>query len=42
MVQNIITKVQKRDGEIVDFDQTRISNAIEKAITATGEGDGIK
>ena len=42
MVQNIITKVQKRDGEIVDFDETRISNAIEKAITATGEGDGIK
>jgi len=42
MVQNIITKVQKRDGLIVDFDESRISGAIEKAITATGEGDGIK
>ncbi|MDO8601313.1 MAG: ATP cone domain-containing protein, partial [bacterium] len=42
MVQNIIIKVQKRDGAIVDFDESRISNAIEKAITATGEGDGIK
>ena len=42
MVQNIITKVQKRDGSIVDFDQERITNAIHKAITATGQGNGIK
>ena len=35
-----IEKVQKRDGEIIDFDQTRISDAIFKALTASGEGDG--
>ncbi|MEK9135188.1 MAG: ribonucleoside triphosphate reductase [Patescibacteria group bacterium] len=38
----MITKVQKRDGSIVDFDQERITNAIHKAITATGQGNGIK
>ena len=41
-MQNKITKVQKRDGTIVDFDQTRIEEAIFKALTATGEGDGKK
>ncbi len=40
MFQNKITKVQKRDGSIVDFDQTRISDAIFKALTATVQGDG--
>ena len=35
-------KVQKRDGTIVDFNEQKISNAIFKAITATGQGDGIK
>jgi len=39
---NKLTKVQKRDGEIVDFDQARISDAIFKALTATGQGDGKK
>lgn len=39
-MENKITKVQKRDGAIVDFDQTRISDAIFKALTATGQGDG--
>lgn len=39
-MENKITKVQKRDGTIVDFDQTRISDAIFKALTATGQGDG--
>ena len=42
MKKNQITKVQKRDGSIVDFDQTRITEAIFKAITATGQGDGKK
>ncbi len=42
MPLNKITKVQKRDGTIVDFDQSRISDAIFKAITATGQGDGKK
>jgi len=40
MIQNKITKVQKRDGTIVDFDQTPISDAIFKALTTTGQGDG--
>lgn len=42
MTQNKITKVQKRDGTIVDFDAGRITDAIFKAITATGQGDGKK
>ncbi|MFH1462181.1 MAG: ribonucleoside triphosphate reductase [bacterium] len=40
MQQNRITKIKKRDGQIVDFDQTKITNAIFKAITATNQGDG--
>ena len=39
-MKNKITKVQKRDGAIVEFDQTPISDAIFKALTATGQGDG--
>ena len=42
MVENKITKIQKRDGTIVDFDQIKITNAIFKAITASGQGDGIR
>ena len=41
-MENKIEKVQKRDGTIVDFDQNRISDAIFRAITATGQGDGKK
>ena len=41
-MENKITKVQKRDGAIVDFDQTKITEAIFKAITATDQGDGKK
>jgi ribonucleoside-triphosphate reductase len=37
-----IKKVQKRDGRIVDFDAVRITNAIYKAITVTGQGDGVR
>ena len=40
MLKNKITKIQKRDGTIVEFDQTKITKAIYKAITATGQGDG--
>ena len=40
MFQNKITKVKKRDGEIVEFDQARIEEAIFKALTASGQGDG--
>lgn len=39
MMKNHIEKVQKRDGSIVAFDQKRITNAIFKALTATGEGN---
>ncbi len=34
-----IKKVQKRDGTIVDFDVARISDAVYKAMLASGEGD---
>ncbi len=37
-----ITRIQKRDGRIVDFDQSKISNVIFKAITATHQGDEKK
>jgi ribonucleoside-triphosphate reductase len=39
-MENKIEKVQKRDGLIVPFDQSRIEEAIFKALTASGEGDG--
>ncbi len=39
-MENKITKVKKRDGNIIDFDQERISKAIFKAVTATDQGDG--
>jgi len=42
MTSNKITKIKKRDGRIVDFDQGKITNAIYKALTATGQGDGKK
>lgn len=35
-----ITKAKKRDGTIVDFEPSKITDAIFKAITATGQGDG--
>jgi len=34
----LIKKVQKRNGQVVDFDIDRITNAIYKAMLATGEG----
>jgi len=37
-----IKEVQKRDGQVVDFEQEKITKAIFKAITATGQGDGKK
>jgi ribonucleoside-triphosphate reductase len=42
MILNKITKVKKRDDGIVEFEQDKISDAIFKAITATGQGDGRK
>ena len=40
MVADKIKKIQKRDGRVVDFDQQKITDAIEKAVTASGQGDG--
>jgi anaerobic ribonucleoside-triphosphate reductase len=40
MRKNKIEKVRKRTGEIVDFDQSKITEAVFKAITASGERDG--
>ncbi len=34
--------IRKRDGQIAVFDQTKITNAISKALTATHQGDGKK
>jgi len=41
-MQNKITKIQKRNGQIVEFDQSKIANAVFKAITSTGQGDGVE
>ena len=40
MSENKLTKIKKRDGSIVEFDQNKIVNAIHKAIIATGQGNG--
>ena len=39
-MENKIEKVIKRDGTIADFDQSKITQAIYKAVTASGQGDG--
>jgi ribonucleoside-diphosphate reductase alpha chain len=36
---NLISKIKKRDGRIVNFEQSKISNAIYKALVATGKPD---
>ncbi|MFH1187931.1 MAG: ribonucleoside triphosphate reductase [bacterium] len=35
-----ISKIRKRDGQIVDFDQDKIIKALKKALSATGEKEG--
>jgi len=40
MFRNKIKKVKKRDGTIVEFEQKKIQDAIFKALTSTGQGDG--
>jgi len=40
-MENKIRKIKKRNGEIADFDQEKIRNAVFKAVTATGQGDGV-
>jgi len=41
-IKNHITKVQKRNGDLAEFDQEKIFNAVLKAITATKQGNGKK
>ncbi|MFA6374091.1 MAG: ribonucleoside triphosphate reductase [Candidatus Paceibacterota bacterium] len=41
-MKNKILKIEKRNGDIVDFDQEKITNADFKAITATQQGNGNK
>lgn len=40
--KNKFTQIEKRNGQIVDFDQSKISQAIYNALTATKQGDGRK
>ncbi|MDD4467497.1 MAG: ATP cone domain-containing protein, partial [Candidatus Pacebacteria bacterium] len=40
-MENKIKKVQRRDGTLVDFKKEKISEAVFKAVTSTGQGDGI-
>lgn len=39
-MENHITKIQKRDGSVENFDQVHIADAIRKALLASKEGDG--
>lgn len=39
-VQTKITQIQKRDGRITDFNQQKITEAIHKSLTASGQGNG--
>ena len=41
-LDNMSNEIKKRDGRIVKFEQEKITQAIDKAITATGQGDGKK
>ncbi len=41
-MENKVSKVIKRDGTVVDFEKEKIANAVFKAITSTGQGDGKK
>ncbi len=36
--EHLIKSIHKRDGTIIDFDLSKITNAINKAMTVTGEG----
>ncbi len=40
-MESKITKIKNRDGITIEFDQSRIKNAVFKAITSANEGDGI-
>ena len=40
MVTSGVSKVRKRDGSIVDFEQSRITDAVLKALVAVGVDNG--
>ncbi|MBU2545154.1 ribonucleoside triphosphate reductase [Patescibacteria group bacterium] len=40
-IKSKIKKVQKRDGGFAEFNQSKIADAVYKAITSTGQGDGV-
>ena len=42
IMKNKLAKVQKRNDQLVEFDQSRIQDALFKALTASGQGDGKK
>ncbi len=39
-MENHISKIEKRDGTVVDFNQEKIANAVHKAVVAAGQGNG--
>ncbi len=39
-VKSKFEKIQKRDGRIADFDESKIAEAVHKALTATNQGNG--
>ena len=41
-MKNKITKIKKRDGGVVDFNQDKITKAVYRALTSSGQGDGKK
>jgi len=40
LVTSGVSKVRKRDGSIVDFEQSRITDAVLKALVAVGVDNG--
>lgn len=41
-VESKITKVLKRDGRVVEFEPEKITDAVHKAITSVGHGNGVE
>ncbi|MCX6731466.1 MAG: ATP cone domain-containing protein, partial [Candidatus Parcubacteria bacterium] len=39
-IPKVFKKVEKRDGQVVDFEKDKIIKAIHKALTATNQGNG--
>jgi ribonucleoside-triphosphate reductase len=39
-IKSKFEKIQKRDGHLADFEASKITSAVHKALTATGQGDG--